>query len=244
MHIQATLQQQAIVAAKEQNWTAAVEHNERILETSPEDLGALNRLGLAHLQLKQPTKAKKYFQKVLELDRSNTIAKKHLARLKSNQNPQVPTFTQVYFIEEPGKSKIIELHRLAGKQVLEELVVGQRCELKPKSRYISVERDGVYIGALPEDLSFRLTKLIGSGNKYDCYIHSFTSNNCSIYVKEAVRAEKNKDIHSFPLAKGSLAAINELDQAFLLEDDIPVEVSDSESSDRSEVFYEVNSDDE
>lgn len=240
MQSQSQLQQLAITAAKAQDWANAVDLNTSILDTYPEDLGALNRLGLAYIQLGKMNLAKKTFSKVLEFDRSNTIAKKHLSRLKSNQVPQIPTFTPVHFIEEPGKSKIIELHRLAGKNVLDQLAVGQKCELKPKSRYISVESQGVYIGALPEDLSFRLSKLLSTGNTYDCYIHSCTVSTCSVYVKETNRSANNIDVHSFPLAKGSLAAINELDQAFLFEDDIPVDVGAEPEAERSESLYDVN----
>ncbi len=222
------LQQQAISAAKEQDWDLAVKINTELVELNDADVGALNRLGVAYLQLNQATKAKSAFQKVLQVDKSNTIAKKHLARLKSNQTPTSPTFNHVYFIEEPGKTKIVELHRLAGKNVLDLLAVGQSCELKPKSRYVSVESGKTYIGALPEDVSFRLTKLLSTGNQYECYIYTTSGNNCSVYIREVFRAEKNQDVHSFPIVKSNLAAINDVDQDFLFEDNIPVQMTDTD----------------
>ncbi|MDQ3008126.1 MAG: tetratricopeptide repeat protein [bacterium] len=210
---------QAIQAAKQQNWTAALDFNQLILDMNTSDLGALNRLGIAHIQLGDLKKAKQCFKKVIELDKSNTVAKKNLAKLDNNQLPSVPAFFSPNFIEEPGKTKTIELHRLASKNVLESLAVGQACELKPKSRYISVEAGKNYIGSLPEDVSFRLSKLIETGNQYECYIQSISSNHCAIFIKESLRAVVNKDVHSFPPNKTTMAAINDVDDRFLLDDE-------------------------
>ncbi len=218
MNAQVALQQ-AITAAKQQDWDAAVTYNQAILEINPHDVGAMNRLGVAYLQLGNTKEAKNSFEQVLAFDKSNSIAKKNLAKLNSNHAAVVPTFCQEDFIEEPGKTKTVELHRLAGKNILDGLAVGQSCELKPKSRYISVESSGIYIGALPEDVSFRLSKLIETGNQYSVCIRSFSGNHCSLYIKEAYRSPQNQDMHSFPPTKNNLAAINEVDEHLLFDDE-------------------------
>ncbi|HYD34580.1 MAG TPA: tetratricopeptide repeat protein [Vitreimonas sp.] len=223
-----SLQNLAIQAAKDQNWAEAAKLNQTILVQNPADLGALNRLGVAYGQLGELSKAKESFKTVLQFDKSNTIAKKHLTKLSNNQELSAPSFTKVHFIEEPGKTKIVELHRLAGKNVLDNLAIGQLCELKTKNRYVSVDANGTYIGALPEDLSFRLCKLLNSGNHYECYVHSFTSNSCQVYIRETLRSVENRDIHSFPPVKSHLAAINDIDEEFLLEEDIPVEIVETD----------------
>lgn len=219
---------QAIAAAKDQDWSAAIDFNKAILDHNPNDVGALNRLGVAYSQLGNQKAAKSAFQKVIDIDKSNPIARKNLDKLKNNQVPAVPTFATQDFIEEPGKTKTVELHRLAGKNVLDNLAVGQECELKPKNRFISVESRGTYIGALPEDISFRLAKLIETGNVYYCCIRSFSANHCSVYIKELSRSEKNKDANSFPVNKSSNAGLNDLDD-LLLDDEIPIEVVDSDN---------------
>lgn len=218
-----TLQLAAVNAAKTGNWQRAVQINEAILELSSKDLGALNRLGLSYMQLDKNGKAKNCFNQVLEIDSSNSIAKKNLDKIK-NKLCTTPNFSQENFIEEPGKTKIVELHRLAGKEVLNYLNPGQSCELKIKNRYISVESDGKYIGTLPEDLSFRLTKLIERNNRYECFVHSASTKSCTIYVKEVERSDQNANIHSFPLNKSLLSTINDIDEKFLLEDNIPMEI--------------------
>lgn len=208
---------QAILAAKQQNWQSAIEYNELILAEHQTDLGALNRLGIAHIQLGDKAKAKAAFNKALDIDKSNSIAKKNLQRLQQ-KSVKIATFSNQDFIEEPGKSKTLELHRLAGKQVLDDLAVGQLCELKSKSRYISIESQGQYIGALPEDISFRLSKLVEAGNIYSCCIRSFSPSHCSIYIRETFRSEKNAHIHSFPLVKSHLATVNEVDDELMIDD--------------------------
>lgn len=219
---------QAIAAAKDQNWSAAIEYNQSILENNSNDVGALNRLGVAYSQLGKSKLAKAAFQQVLDIDKSNPIARKNLDRLKNNQATAVPTFTKQDFIEEPGKTKTVELHRLAGKNVLDALAIGQECQLKPKNRYISVESNDTYIGSLPEDVSFRLAKLIDTGNVYYCCVRSFSGTHCSVYIKELSRSKKNQDVNSFPVSRTTMSALNDFD-TLLLDDDIPVEVVDSDT---------------
>ena len=215
MNNQSLLQLQAVNAAKRLDWESAVTYNQQLLEHSPQDIGALNRLGAAFLQLKNVKEAKKIFEIVIEIDKSNAIAKKQLEGIKQKKIAKTPRFSTEQFIEEPGTTKIVELHRLANKNELESLMVGQTCVLKPKNRYISIETgSGEYIGALPEDLSFRLTKLIQRGNTYACFVHSASAKTCGVYIKEITRSKRNQDVNSFPLNKTSLTAINDIDERF------------------------------
>jgi len=227
------LRTQAISAAKKQDWNAAASLNEQILLSFPDDVSSHNRLGLAYLQLGEQSKAVESFEKVLELDRANAIAKKQLERIKSKKTSTLPSFNSEHFIEEPGRTKIVELHRLAGKPVLEQLSVGSTCTLVAKKRYISVESEhNTYIGALPEDISFRLNKLIATGNTYTCMIKSISSNLCSVYLKETFRSVENANTHSFPPGKLSNAALLDIDDRFLMEDEITLDDSEDEDTDK------------
>lgn len=212
------LRTQAISAAKQSRWEDAVSLNNEILKQSPEDVQTLNRLGMAQMQVGAIAEAKKSFQVVLTIDKQNTIAQKQLERIAKKALHTLPSFTRNHFIEEPGKTKIVELHRLAGKQVLDNLAVGQTCQLKMKKRYISVEtEDGQHIGALPEDISFRLTKLIQTGNTYFCSIQTCSNNQCLVYLKELSRSARNSDIHSFSLNKQSTTQLD-IDERLLLDE--------------------------
>jgi tetratricopeptide (TPR) repeat protein len=224
----------AIQAAKTQNWEKAVEYNQTLIEEDPKDVGAWNRLGIAYLQQQHKNKARDAFQQVLEIDRSNPIAKRNLDRIAHNQPFNLPTFSNTQFIDEPGKTKTTALHRLAGKQAFTQLTIGSECELKPKNRYISVESAGTYIGALPEDISFRLTKLMSGGNTYSCWIRSIDDKNCSVFLKESFSAPGNRSIPSFPVNRATLNGAADIDELTLLDDDIPMEiVTTDEDEDRS-----------
>lgn len=229
MNQKSKIQQQAILAAKNNNWEQAVEFNQMLVDQNPKDLGAWNRLGMAYVQLENTAKAKSSFKEVLKIDKSNNLAQKHLERLAQNQKMATPAFTRNQFIEEPGKTKTIELHRLASKDVLESLSVGTNCDLLPKNRYISVMVGSQYVGALPEDLSFRLTKLIKRGNKYSCHLRSLSNSHVTVFVKETTRSKRNQFINSFPMHRTNLLTINDVDEAFLQEQDIPLQIVNTDT---------------
>lgn len=223
MQNQMLLKQEAINAAKNSDWSKAILINQEIIERYGEEPETMNRLGLAYLKNNQVAEAKKTFKRILEIDKSNIIANKHLDKIKNNESSVDIIFNQDNdFIEEPGKSKIVTLHRLAGKDQLKKLKVGQVCFLQLKNRYISiVDENDRHIGALPEDISFRLSKLISNGNEYRCVVYKVNEKQCLIQVKETFRSKKNEQIVSFPnKAQNNLV----LPDDFILEEDIPFEV--------------------
>ncbi len=236
----------AIAAAKNGDWQRAAELNEEILQQQETDIPALNRLGLAYLQLGREQDAKDRFKQVLGLDKQNSIAHKQLERIKLKQPCIQPSFSKSHFIEEPGRTKIVELHRLAGKQVLDHIAVGHTCRLTVKKRYISVETtEGTYIGALPEDISFRLAQLLETGNTYSCTVQSCSNNHCMVYLKELTRSKANEDVHSFPPNKSLLAAENEERLTFFdeLDETDPDFVLDAEASDDADPIDDDSSKD-
>lgn len=231
----AQLEEQAIQAAKNQNWEAAVNVNRQLIEENAEDIQAFIRLGVAQVQLGQVDDAKHSFTQALELDKTNQLAKKHLQKLENNQTITLSALpADEEFIEEPGKTKTVELHRLAGKEQLENLSVGQVCELRSKNRFISVEVNKTYIGSLPEDLSARLTKLMKGGNEYVCYIRSVSPTNCTctVFIKEVKRSPEQEFVNSFPVNKNSLSALNEMyaDDNYTFEiEDIPLQIVETDT---------------
>jgi hypothetical protein len=160
----------AIMSAKKQDWPAAITHNLSILEQEENSVPAKMRLGVAYVHTKQEKAARKAFEEVMTLEPTNLLAQKHLQTLKAGKTIEAVTAQASDFIEEPGRTKITELHRLAGKPVLQNLHPGDSCELKNKGRFISVEHNGVYVGSLADDLSSRLSRLVKAGNVYKCLI--------------------------------------------------------------------------
>lgn len=232
------LRTQAIAAAKRTDWKMAVEANQEIISINPSDIVALNRLGMAFLQLHEVASAEETFKQVLAIDATNAIAKKQLEKIDKKEQVAAPHFCATQFIEEPGKSKICQLHRLAGKDVLATLRSGQTCQLKPKTRFISVESlEGAYIGSLPDDISYRLSQLIASGNRYECVLYTVNKTECSVFIKEKYRSPENQQLNSFLLGGNHLTSSGEQDDEsllFLQEDDIGGDDKSEEQDDAAE----------
>jgi len=193
-----TLQKNAIAAAKHLNWDEAIQINQEILEINPKEVNALNRLGVAQMQTKQLKKAHKTFLAVLSIQKMNVIAQKNIQKIKQKQVAKISTFTN-NFIEEPGKSKTIQLCRLTNKKHLQNMNPGQQCDLVLKNRYVSIKIDDQYVGSLPEDISFRLSKLINDGNTYSCTIKACSEKQCMVHISEKKISKKNTNIPSFAL---------------------------------------------
>jgi tetratricopeptide (TPR) repeat protein len=78
----------AIVAALSSNWEKALEINNRILVTCPDDLDCLNRIGKAYLELGDYKKAAIFFRKVLKINKYDQIATRNLAKVTQSSAPK------------------------------------------------------------------------------------------------------------------------------------------------------------
>lgn len=195
----------AIQLAMENRWEEAVQTNRAIISVFPNDTDSYNRLGKALMELGKYNDAKKAYKKAIELDGTNQIAKKNLDRLgvlAKTGTPQAET-TQVdptLFIEEMGKSAVTSLIQ-PDVAVLAKLNAGERLELKPKGKRLSVETPGgEFVGLLEPKLGTRLTKLTDGGNEYAVAITSITKTDCKIIVKETYQHPNQLGRPSFPTA--------------------------------------------
>lgn len=196
------LKTQAVQTALHGDWKAAVILNQMLLEEDPNDIDALNRLAFAKTSLGEIKEAKAIYQKVLSLDTTNPIATKNLERLSgevvhsgdSIQHIQVSNV----FIEEPGKTKVVELINTADKKILTPLRNGEQLLLSIKRMKIFLyDAQRQYIGMLPHDIGNRLIKLIEGGNRYDSYVKTVQNTHVLILVKEVRRALRFKNQPSF-----------------------------------------------
>ena len=201
-----TLAQIAAQAALDCNWQEAIRINQKILKGNQEDVEALNRLARAQVCTGEIEKAQKTYKKVLSLDPYNIIANKNLSKIniangRSNGQGKNITFRSnltSLFLSEPGKTKVLSLLNLAPPNVLSVLNYGEEVRLNPKSHAMSVTTtEGVYLGALPDDIAHKLIAFIGGGNKYEAYVKSVTPKNLTIFIKEVERSEKFTNQPSF-----------------------------------------------
>lgn len=228
------LQNRAIKAAQEERWDDAQTFNSQIIKQEPKNTSALNRLGFSYLQLGEHDKAKKTYEKVLNIDRTNSVAKKYLKlveKAKQKKPVKLPkALKHSDFIDEPGKTRSITLVRLADSDVIEDLSVGAECKLHHTKTRISVKCDGTYIGTLPDDICARLDPLLTAGNIYSVKIQSLKGGNVRLFIREIERAAGVEHIASFP-SESTMTALS-LDNAEVArEDEEPVIVSETGEGD-------------
>jgi tetratricopeptide (TPR) repeat protein len=192
---------QAIQATLSGDWDNAIKINKMLLEERPEDVEALNRIGLAYTVKGDVKEAKKSYEKVLKIDPLNSIALKNLKKLENENNNHSDSSTLIqvnnFFIEETGKTKIVELINLAQAEVLMSLRTGQNVDMSVKRLKIFIHQGKNYIGVLPDDIGNRLIKFIKGGNTYEAYVKSATHQNVSIFIRELKKSAKFKDTPSF-----------------------------------------------
>ena len=201
------LRQDAIKAAVNKDWNEAINLNEKILETYPEDISTLNRLGIAFSMIGKNKKAKESFELVISIDCHNQIAKNNLFRLKSSKTTGLLNpFTQtVSFIEEPGKSKVIPLVNQAEPKIFSCLNIGEPVELSHCKHKIKVsDQNNIFIGYLPDNISHRLTQLLKAGYKYKTVMKSVNPKTPQVFVQETHTSKKLKGAPSFPLDESEM----------------------------------------
>lgn len=197
------LHQEAIKAAISNNWPRAIELNNQILVDAPEDIPTLNRLGISLSMSNKNKDSVKTFERVLEIDPHNHIAKNNLARLRiakkgGSANPfMMKSFS---FIEEPGKSKVIPLVSQGEPLIFSALNIGEEVEISSSKHKIKViTKDNKFIGYLPDNISKRLTELVDAGYKYRCIMKSVNPKSPWVFIQETHSSKRLKGAPSFPL---------------------------------------------
>lgn len=205
----------AIAAALSQNWKEAIRINLILLKADKSDINALNRLGYAYVQTHQIKLAKLAFQKVIKLDQYNQIALKHTKKLGSMKKtsgaqliaPSTLRVSPLSFLEEPGKTKIVAGVNLAPAEMISALSPGMEVTLKPRNHCVEVRSlDGNYVAALPDDISFKLLKLIASGYRYQIIVKSVEKKSLVMILRETTRGKRFADQPSFSTSMVSLSS--------------------------------------
>ncbi|MBN1168831.1 tetratricopeptide repeat protein [Candidatus Woesebacteria bacterium] len=199
------LSKKAVNAALCGNWQDAIIFNKKILDNSPGDTDALNRLARAYVETGDINKAKKTAKKVTSIDPFNKIAIKSLEKWRSLKNGSKTiqkTLQAQTYLEEPGKTKIVNLINLGKEDTISVLDCGDELNLDAHGHNVNLSTlDGNYVGRLPDDLSARLRKLIKLGNTYIAFVKNSDKNSVKVFLKEVERADKVKDIPSFSSEK-------------------------------------------
>ncbi len=187
------LTEQAINQALQSRWEEAVATNKTLLTHFPHDPEALNRLGKALSELGQYAEAKKAYTEALEINPSNTIARKNLERLShlgTEASDHAPPATAEridprLFIEETGKTGFTRLMNVAPPEVLAKQTSGDQVYFHADGHRLFVRNArGEDIGQVEPRLANRLIKFMEGGNQYAAAITDLNDHQVRIIIRE------------------------------------------------------------
>jgi hypothetical protein len=204
--------EQARESALSGDWAKAVEVNRQILERTPRDAEAQNRLGRALLELKDHAGALEAYTAALKIDPANIIARRNLQRLdllrhqsaskkktkKADETNHAIPRTLV-FIEEVGKTWVDELVNPLSMLELADVSSGEQLELSVKGKKLFVSRHGgKKLGEVEAKTAERLIELMSKGNRYEAYALGLSGNSLRVILREVYRDSAKTNVVSFP----------------------------------------------
>jgi hypothetical protein len=205
---------EAVGLALQGQWQEAVAANRSILERFPEDVETYNRLGRALMEIGEYAEARKTYERTLELDGFNSIAKKNLNRLSligkraakasarkaSARKADARKVVADIFVEETGRARVVKLVSLAAKEVVAKMAPGE--EVAPYvegQRLLVKNKEGDCLGEVEPKYGARLAKLTKGGNRYIAAVHSLSDKEMKVIVREIYQHPSQAGRPSFPL---------------------------------------------
>jgi hypothetical protein len=204
----------AVGLALQGQWREAVAANKSILERFPDDVETCNRLGRALMEIGEYSEARKTYERTLELDGFNSIAKKNLNRLSlmgkraakasarksGTRKADVRKVVADIFVEETGRAKVVKLVSLAAREVVAKMAPGE--EVAPYvegQRLLVKNKEGDCLGEVEPKYGARLAKLAKAGNRYIAAVHSLSDKEMKVIVREIYQHPSQAGRPSFPL---------------------------------------------
>lgn len=188
-------------------WKEAIEANLTLLEKSPRDVDAYNRLGKAYFELRRYRSAYDAYQEAFQIDPANIISRRNIERLEplrdiedddSGAGSRPPARFNI-FIEEAGKTFVDEVIEPAPSAVLMTLSSGEQLDIVVDGVDVILNDDtGQYIGKLEPRVARRLIALLDMGNEYSVYVTANAGDSVRVIIREMSRTEEMGDRLSFP----------------------------------------------
>lgn len=212
------LAERAVQLAMQARWAEAIDLNRDILARiegqkagkpagrfTTDEAEALNRLGKALSEAGKIKEARETYQRALELQPSNTIARKNLERLATLKASAEPDKAQQVdaslFIEEMGKTGVTVL-RSPNLKLLATLSAGDEVALEAVGSRLAVSTaGGEHIADVEPKLATRLTRLMAGGNKYAAAVAGRDGDTVRVIIKETFQHPTQIGKLSFPAAK-------------------------------------------
>lgn len=195
--------EEAVSLAMDSRWEEAAQANRDIIAMLPHDHHAYNRLGKGLTELGRYAEARAAYSRALELDSTNTIAKKNVARLAAlgEEGPAegpVQKLAPHLFIAETGRTGSTELLNVDTNVVIR-LTPGDQVELRRQEAGLAIHTvRGERIGEIEPRMGLRLASLMAGGNMYAAAIVSVDGEQCRIIIREVYQDPSQEGRPSFP----------------------------------------------
>jgi tetratricopeptide (TPR) repeat protein len=193
----------AIQMALQGRWVEAVQLNRAIVESFPTDVDAYNRLGKALAELGRYSAARESYNRAIDIDPLNSIARKNLNRLATLGEAAPPRaasqkLSPQMFIEEMGKTGVTILLR-PNMDVAARMTAGDQVALQKTDSLLSVQTmTGELVGEVEPKLGQRLLKLMSAGNEYVAAIQALGDTQVKVFIRETFQDASQTGKLSFP----------------------------------------------
>jgi hypothetical protein len=201
------LTDQAVKLAISSRWDEAAGVNREFLKLFGDDADAFNRLGKSLTELGEITEARNAYTRSLELDPTNTIAKRNLDKLATMEDrvgasvPPSQLDTRL-FVEETGKATVATLQAVAADRS-HLLDAGDVIELRVEGNAVNaVDGHGEYIGMVEPRIGLRLSRLMAGGNRYSAALVT-TTGEMKVMIRETFQDPSQIGKVSFPQARAT-----------------------------------------
>jgi tetratricopeptide (TPR) repeat protein len=201
--------EQAIHLALESRWKEAAALNRSLISMFPSDVDAYNRLGKALMEMGEYDDARMAYQKALQLEPLNTIARKNLERLEVRAKAAAAAAAHgegtrkidpSLFIADTGRTGIATLRAVAS-EAFGRLTAGETVDLRPQDNTLAVVTPGGdYVGQIEPKLGLRLLRLIEGGNRYVAAVASLSEQR--VVIREIYQHPGQQGRPSFPPVGG------------------------------------------
>lgn len=201
------LSEQAVKLVTSNRWDDAVVANREILRLFGDDSQTYNRLGKALSEVGQITEARSAYARSIELDPTNTIARRNLDRLASQKDSVAASATPSQldtrlFVEESGKASVATLQAVDADRV-KLLDPGDLVALEAQGNAVNVvTQAGEYIGMVEPRVGLRLSRLMAGGNKYSAALVTSTGA-IRVMLRETFQHASQVHRVSFPQARAT-----------------------------------------
>ena len=205
--IRKQMSDQAVKLAINSRWLEAANLNRDFIRIFGDEAETLNRLGKALSELGQITDAREAYGRALDMEPTNTIARRNLDRLAtmsdSGSAGLAPSQLDTrLFVEETGTATVARLQAVKA-EVSALLDPGDLVALEVQGNAVNVNTTtGDYIGMIEPRIGLRLSKMMTAGNKYSAAMITATGEP-RVILRETFRHPSMINTVSFPQSRSS-----------------------------------------